>query len=150
MTTIALDYIHAAQEALDEGAIKTAKRLMDLAVQQINEQAAHASVRRRQQVQATLVTTESSSEPINAALRDWISDRVGEVITHAEACQWIDGSSGIQLTWADRQQNSNKTQIWRGHVSRCISELRDLGVLSGNHEDGSPLPRRHYLVLRKP
>lgn len=150
MKTIALDYIHAAQEALDEGAVKTAKRLMDLAVQQLNAQASQASARHRQQAQAMLVTTESSSEPINAALRDWISDRVGKVITHSEACQWIDGSSGIQLTWADRQQNSNKTQIWRGHVSRCISELRDLGVLTDSREDGSQLPRRHYLVLRKP
>lgn len=150
MKAIAMEYIHAAQEALDEGAVKAAKRLMDLAVQQLNEQPSQTSIRIRPQVQATLLTGESSAGSIDAALRDWVADHVGETISHATACQWIEESSGIHLTWADRQRNHSKSQIWRGHVSTSILKLKADGILGVTDEDGKDLPRTHYLVLRKP
>lgn len=151
MTTIALEYIHAARHALDEGAIQTARCLLDSIEKHLSEPIAlpRSKSPLKPQVQPTLIGSESSEATIHSAICEYLRCRVGEVINHASVCRSIETESGIQLTWADRQ-GANKTQVWRVHVSASLTKLKASGVLSRKQEDGSRLPRTNYLVLREP
>lgn len=150
MKTIVIEHIHTARQALDEGAVQTARRLLDLIETNLQETPATVDFRSPTQIQGSILAAQSTAELIHTAICDWISDQVGGEITHSQTCQWIDGSSGIHITWADKQINNSKTQIWRGYVSNSLAKLRDAGILSNEDENGCALLKRHYRVVRKP
>ena len=150
MKTIVIEHIHTARQALDEGAVQTARRLLDLIETSLQEPAAAVDFRSPTQMQGSILAVRSTADLIHGAICDWISDQIGAEITHSQACQWIDGSSGIEITWADKQINNSKTQVWRGYVSNSLAKLRDAGILSNEDENGCVLQKRHYRVVRKP
>ena len=151
MNTVVIEHINTARQALDEGAVQTVRRLLDLIENNLHEPTALVVPRPTAQVQGSILSGDSTAELIHSAICNWISNEVGKIVSHSEMCQWIDTSSGIQLTWADKQKSdSTKTQVWRSHVSDSIAKLRDKGILTNVAADGHLLKKRHYLVLRKP
>lgn len=151
MNTVVIEHINTARQALDEGAVQTVRRLLDLIENNLQDPTPIIIPRPAAQVQGSILSGDSTAELIHSAICDWISNEVGKIVSHSEICQWIDASSGIQLTWADKQKsNSTKTQVWRSHVSDSIAKLRDKGILTNEGEDGRLLKKRHYLVLCKP
>lgn len=142
MTTIALDYIHAARHALDEGAIQTARCLLDSAEKHLSKSAiaTDAAVTIPKQsikiaspaIQPSLLTQARGINEWLPIIRKWIQRLPeGRSFTHFQLCGWIEGESGIILSDADqRPYPGEKTPTWRRHVSRALRKLKKGGTLS--------------------
>lgn len=161
MTTIALDYIHAARHALDEGAIQTARCLLDSAEKHLvttGDSTGAASLKPKQSVKAaspvvqpSLLTQAKSIDEWVSIIRKWI-ERLpnGQSFTHHQLCKWVENESGVILNDADHRYSPGDKErpMWKLRISRALERLKGDGTLSGKARAGNTSRSCDYVVAR--
>lgn len=162
MTSTALDYIHAARHAIDEGALRTARCLLDSAERHLSGPSATVAATAPKPtqpakaapptIQPSLLAQARGIDEWLMVINQWIRRQpVGYSFTHHQLCKWIEHESGIILNDPESRSNpGDKTAIWKRRISRALGKLKDDGTLSKGTGHKGEMRSGSYLVNRLP
>ena len=170
MTSIALDYIRAAQQALEEGASQTAQFLMEAATKQLELRADVAStvvvvppaavavdevVTTTPEVNASCTAQPNSTgqprsvESWMELIKTWAMDLPHErsSFTHYQFCKCVEDSRKWLLAEKDLQPSRKENRpIWKCHVSKALRKLKEERFLTTYSGAGDTARKSIYRV----